>query len=78
MLALLSLFIADTSPHRPQWESVDLPVVQNPVPQPHALREDAIRVALIRDGRVRFRQARIAREELADQIQKAIREGAEK
>jgi biopolymer transport protein TolR len=78
MLALLFLFIGDTTPHRYRYVAVDLPVVQNAVSQPSAVREDVIRVVVARDGSVYFRLARIHLEDLSERIRTALQEGAEK
>ena len=52
LLVILLLFMADTSPHHYRAVSVDLPHVLHPVAMPGASREDAIRVSIMRDGRV--------------------------
>jgi len=54
------------------------PETQNATPQPGAVREDAMRVAIARDGHVFFRQTAIAPEQLPDLIRTAVRKGAEK
>lgn len=55
----------------------DLPVAKTADLQPHAVREDAIRIMVARDGRVFFRNAPVASEELPGLIRAALQEGAE-
>jgi hypothetical protein len=45
---------------------------------PGALREDALRVALTRDGAIYFREHRIALEDLPNEIREGLRSGAER
>jgi biopolymer transport protein TolR len=78
MLALLCLFIGDTTPHRHRSVAVDLPVAQNAAWEPSAVREDEIRVEVTRDGGVYFRSNRISLEDLPERIRTALQEGAEK
>ena len=78
LLALLFLLIGDTTPDRHKTVSVDLPVAKNAVLQADALREDAMRVAVARDGRIFFRQTNIGPDELATSIRKALDEGSKR
>jgi biopolymer transport protein ExbD len=78
LLALLLLLIGDTTPDRYQKGSVDLAVAKNAVLQTDALREDAMRVAVARDGRIYFRQTNIGPDELAVLIRKALDEGSKR
>jgi biopolymer transport protein ExbD len=78
MLALLFLLIGDRRPHQQIWVSVDLPAAQNATSEPSALREDAIRVSVTRDGSLYFRRDRTTIENLPYLIQTALRAGAEK
>ena len=73
MLVLLSMFIADTNPHRYIWIPVDLPAARNAIPQPDASRDDVMRITVVRDGTVYLQQKRILREDLGI----ALREFAE-
>jgi biopolymer transport protein TolR len=45
--------------------------------QPRAIREDAMRVAVTRDGKLFFGSRRVSPEELPEQIRNGVREGAE-
>jgi len=58
--------------------TVDLPIAENAVSKPRALREDVMRVAVSRDGQVHFRQTRTGPEELANLIRTALQVGAER
>jgi biopolymer transport protein ExbD len=68
MLVLLSMFIADTNPHRYIWIPVDLPAARNAVSQPGASREDAVRITVVRDGTIYLQLTRVFREDLGDQL----------
>jgi len=79
MIVLLVVFMTNTIPlHRHIWAAVDLPRSLHATAQPHALREDAMRVSISRDGRVFFRDLRVLPEALPDLVHDALREGAEK
>ena len=45
---------------------------------PNALREDAIRISITRDGRIFFRDHRVVYKDLPDEILKSARDVAEK
>src|SRR5439155_333918 len=47
-------------------------------PQPGAQKEDAMLISITRDGRVFFRDHRIARADLANEIREGMHNGAEK
>jgi biopolymer transport protein TolR len=57
--------------------SVDLPKSEQFSRLPAARREDAMRVAILRDGRVYFGLHRILVGELPDQVRAGLRGGAE-
>ena len=55
ILALLIIVMTDTRPHQHVWWfPVDVPLVLHSVSQPHAIREDSIRISVARDGRLYF------------------------
>jgi biopolymer transport protein ExbD len=58
--------------------SVDLPKARNAKLQPGAVREDAIRIAVARDGHCFFRSTTAEPEALPDLIRTAIRDGSER
>jgi biopolymer transport protein ExbD len=68
MVVLLSMFIADSSPHRYKWLPVDLPVARNAVSQPDASREDALQITVVRDGTIYLQGTRVFREDLGNQL----------
>ena len=58
--------------------SVDLVSALTARNAPKADREDAMRIAITRDGKIYFRSDRISREMLRDMIRSAVSEGSEK
>jgi len=77
MLALLFMFLpmtTDTS----RSVSVDRPHAYHSASKPGALREDAIQISVTRDGHVYFRNHRIMLQDLAEEIDQGVRNGAEK
>ncbi len=78
MLALLFLFIGDTTPDVQHQPPVDLPSGFHTRAQPKALAEDAIKVYVTRDGRVYFRNTQVQAKSLPALIRGAVQEGAEK
>lgn len=77
MLAILFLLIGDTTPDIHQWPPVDLPAAYNAVSQPNARREDALRIFVMRDGRVYFQHSEVPITELPGMILSAQTRGAE-
>jgi len=75
-LALLLLLMVGVAPAHSKWSN-DLPHAQNAKLQAGALREDAMRVGVLRDGKIYFRQTQIALEELPSLLRTAIQEGSE-
>jgi biopolymer transport protein ExbD len=79
MLALLFLMMFGLFyPAHPVQAPVDMSVTQNSTLQPAALREDALEVAITRDGTVYFRNHRGSASDLPDLLRQAVRDGAEK
>jgi biopolymer transport protein ExbD len=76
-LVLLFIFmLISSSPSH--GVSVDLPSARTAKLQPGAVREDAIRIAVARDGRCFFRSTTAEPEDLPDLIRAAIRDGSER
>jgi biopolymer transport protein ExbD len=76
-LAILSLFLGQMTPtDQNTYRAVDLPLVEHARSMPDAHREDAMLVAVARDGNVYFRTRQVSRNELPNQIRQALREGA--
>jgi biopolymer transport protein ExbD len=71
-LVLLCIFMVNVPPHH------DIGPNLQPSSYATALREDAIKVSIIRDGRVFFRNTWVVPEELPGFIRDALHSGAEK
>jgi len=56
----------------------DLPLTAYAAPQPKAMRENAIKIVVSRDGSVYFRNQRTDSEALRELIRKAVEDGAER
>jgi biopolymer transport protein ExbD len=79
MVALLFAFLPNFSPfHHHLWYSVDVPMSVYASPQRLALREDAMRISISRDGSVYFRHSQVVPEDLPGLIHDALLEGSEK
>ncbi len=77
MLALLFMFLpATTDNHRSV--PVDRPHAYHSASMPGALKEDALRVMVTRDGKIYFREHRIALEDLPNEIREGLQSGAER
>ena len=79
MLALLFLLMPNrTDYHDLHGISVDLTETHYAIPMPGAVREDAIRISITRDGKVYFRNHQVALDDLPDEIREGLRNGAER
>jgi biopolymer transport protein TolR len=79
MFALLFLMlIANTQPIHRGYSPADIPMTANSTLQPSALREDALEVAIARDGAVYFRNHRILLTDLSDALREATHNSADK
>jgi biopolymer transport protein TolR len=58
--------------------SVDWAIAEHSSPQPGAQKEDALLISITRDGNVFFRDHRVVRSDLANEIREGVRNGAEK
>jgi biopolymer transport protein ExbD len=65
-----------SSPHRTAY--AQLTFTQNAVGQPKAIREDAMRVMVLRDGSIFFRNAKIDPTHLPTLVRRAVKEGTER
>ena len=78
LIVLLSIFMTETRPHQHVWWfPVDLPAAPYSVSQPHAIREDCIRISILRDGQIYFRSSLLRRRDLSGVIRSAVKDGAE-
>ena len=74
-IALLMILMTNAPPFH-HW-AVDYAYANNAIPQPGARREDAINIAISRDGNVFLDDKQVRLEDLKGQIQTSIRNGAE-
>ncbi|MGC1452887.1 MAG: biopolymer transporter ExbD [Candidatus Sulfotelmatobacter sp.] len=58
--------------------SADLTKISHPIPLPAALREDALEVAITRDGKLYLGRDQIRLERLPAEIEERVRHGAER
>lgn len=72
VLVPLVLFMTNTTPHG--GISADLPKVLHPVAMPGAAREDAIKIAIMRDGRVYFQRNQISPSDLPGRIAECLKD----
>jgi biopolymer transport protein ExbD len=77
MLALLFLLMPWTVVDG-NAAAADLVSVRHSTRMPGALKEDALRVVVTRDGTIYFREHRIALEDLPNEIREGLRSGAER
>lgn len=78
LVALLALFLVLTAPHTHDGAPVDFPSAQNSTRQPRALRDNAIHVAVTRDGKTYFGSEAVDPEELPGLIRTAVGRGSDK
>jgi biopolymer transport protein ExbD len=74
---LLFLIIAMISDPPHHGMAFDRYISQNATPMPAALRDDAMRVTLTRDGSIYFGNHRVASEDLPEQIRQRLQGGAQ-
>jgi biopolymer transport protein TolR len=77
-LVLLFIFMSITQPSHGSNPPVNLPKAQSATLQPGAIREDAIRIAVSRDGRCFFDSSQAEPGELPNLIRTAMRSGSER
>jgi biopolymer transport protein ExbD/biopolymer transport protein TolR len=77
-LTLLMIFVANTSGFHTHSGSVDFAHTDNATPMPGALREDAMLVAVTRDGNIFFGSHHIRSIELPASIHESVQRGSEK
>jgi biopolymer transport protein ExbD len=78
LIVLLVVFMTETPQRRLWWFPVALPMAFHSVSQPHAIREDSIRISIMRDGQVYLHTTRILTKDLGGAIRDAVKDGAEK
>jgi biopolymer transport protein ExbD len=74
VLIVIALVVASVSynPHR--GVSVDMPKVAHPVAMGGALRDDAMKVSVLRDGQIYFGSDRVWSSDLAQKIQNRLQD----
>jgi biopolymer transport protein ExbD len=76
---LLFMFIVGVGgPHDHTRISVDLPTTRYASPQPGALKEDAVEIAMTRAGSVYLQNHKVALAALAEQVRECVREGSDR
>jgi biopolymer transport protein ExbD len=71
MLVLLIIFMVIT-PMLQKGQSVDLAKTNNPIQMPDADKEDALIVAVMRDGRIFFDTQQVGPEELTNKVKERV------
>ena len=71
MLVLLIIFMVIT-PMLQKGQSVDLAKTNNPIQMPDADKEDALIVAVMRDGRIYFDTQQVGPEELTNKVKERV------
>jgi biopolymer transport protein TolR len=77
-LVLLFIFMCVVPPYHASWQQMNLPKAQSATLQPGAVREDAIRIAVTRDGRFFFDSVEAEAGDLPNLIRTAMRCGSER
>jgi biopolymer transport protein TolR len=77
LVIFISLAVSPVGNRGSDGAGVDLFKSANSRLLPRAIREDAMRVAVTRDGKLYFGNRRVSPEELAEQIRNSVRGGAE-
>lgn len=73
VFVLLLIFMMDTAPHH-YATSVDLPKAWHPVSMMGANREDAMLIAVTRDGKIYFGSDRVTADSLEDKIREHLKD----
>jgi biopolymer transport protein TolR len=79
LVLVMTLMLTGMSlPNPRHGVSVDLPKIGHPHSVPGALREDAIVITVMRDGKICLRNNQITADELPREIRESVKDGAEK
>jgi biopolymer transport protein TolR len=78
MLFILVLFMMPVFLPRPHFGQVDLAPTDHAVALPGALKEDALQVAVTRDGSIYLNESRIRMSNLVPLLREGVREGSER
>jgi biopolymer transport protein ExbD/biopolymer transport protein TolR len=77
MLVLLIIFMVIT-PMLQRGQSVDLAKTANPIQMPDADKEDALLVAVMKDGRIYFDTQQVGPEELTNKVKERLQNRVDK
>jgi biopolymer transport protein ExbD len=75
-VTLLIVFMTLPQPHHDS--PIDRPEAHNSTAQPFAVREDAIKIAIARDGAFYFRNQKVSAASVANEIRSSVEAGAER
>ena len=78
MLILLFIFMTVPQPYPHHGMAVDHAAAAHSTLMPGALKEDAMKIMITRDGSVYFRNHRVVAESLPDEIRESVQNGAER
>lgn len=78
ILAAVAVMAEMTVPQPYHGVSTDLPKILRPISLPHAMREDAMIVTIMRNGDVFFRNDRVLPSKLAEGIRAQVEHGSER
>lgn len=80
VLVLLMIFMIITGPPFAHGHIVpnDVAAVRHAVPLPLAIRDDAMRITVTRDGTVYFRNAHVSLANILERIRESVKDGAER
>jgi biopolymer transport protein ExbD len=78
VLSAVAVMAQMTVPQPNHSFSTDLPKLRGTVSLPHAMREDAMIVTIMRNGDVFFSNERLSPERLGDALRKRVESGSEK
>jgi biopolymer transport protein TolR len=76
LVLLFILMVHVPAPHH--GISLDRATAVHSTPMPGATKEDAMRISVMRDGRIYFGNHAVATEDLPDEIRERVRNGAER
>jgi biopolymer transport protein ExbD len=73
LLIVLMMYV-----HLDHGFATDRYISRHATPIPEALRDDALKIVVTRDGTIYFRNAKVASEDLSEQIRQGLAEGAQR
>ncbi|HXX99623.1 MAG TPA: biopolymer transporter ExbD [Candidatus Limnocylindrales bacterium] len=76
LVVLLLIFMIAPAPRT--WTRPTLAAVSHPVPLRLAVREDAMRISIMRDGTLYFGNVKVTAPDIPERIRESVRSGAER